>query len=116
MKAANAKLESTMAKAATDGLVVHAPQYYKTPKEVKINNKLKETWRKIENQDLAPMDELHAKEAAKLSIANAAAAGLVGKGLKEPCDYEVHHNTVVDHNTPFSIPAVVAHDTTVYKK
>ena len=63
------------------------------------------------------MDELHAKEAAKLSIANAAAAGIVAKDMKEPCDYEVHHNTVVDHNTPFySSPAVVAHDTTVYKK
>jgi hypothetical protein len=63
------------------------------------------------------MDELHAKEAAKLSIANAAAAGIVAKDMKEPCDYEVHHNTVVDHNTPFySSPAIVAHDTTVYKK
>lgn len=63
------------------------------------------------------MDELHAKEAAKLSIANAAAAGIVAKDLKQqPCEYEVHHNTVVDHsNTPFSAPAVVAHDTTVYK-
>ena len=116
LKAANAKLESTMAKAANDGLVVHAPQYYKTPKEVKINNKLKETWRKIEGQDLAPMDELHAKEAAKLSIANAAAAGIVAKDLTKPCQYEVHHNTVVDHNTPFySSPAVVAHDSTLYK-
>ena len=29
------------------------------------------------------MDELHAKEAAKLSIANAAAAGIVAKDLKQ---------------------------------
>jgi len=28
------------------------------------------------------MDELHAKEAAKLSIANAAAAGIVAKDMK----------------------------------
>lgn len=104
-----------MKKASSDDLVVHAPMYYKTPKEVKINNKLRETWRKIESQNEKPMDELKAKEAAKLAIANAAAAGMVAKGFTKP-EYEVHHNTVVDHNTPlFHPPAVVAHDTTVYK-
>jgi len=62
------------------------------------------------------MDELHAKEAAKLSIANAAAAGIISKEMTKPCEYEVHHNTVVDHSaSPFLPPAVVAHDTTVYK-
>ena len=105
-----------MEKSASDGLVVHAPLYFKTPKEVKINNKLKETWRKIEAQNEKPMDELHAKEAAKLSIANAAAAGIISKEMTKPCEYDVHHETVVDHNTPlFHPPAVVAHDTTVYK-
>lgn len=105
-----------MKKASDDGFVVHAPMYYKTPKEVKINNKLKETWRKIENQGELPMDELKAKEAAKMAIANAAAAGMVAKEVSIKPEYEVHHNTVVDHNSPlFAPPAVVAHDTTVYK-
>jgi len=115
LKAANLKLKETMDKANNDGLVVHAPMFYKTPKEVKINNKLRETWRKIEDQNELPMDELKAKEAAKMSIANAAAAGIVAKEIAKP-EYEVHHNTVVDHNTPlFAPPAVVAHDTTIFK-
>jgi hypothetical protein len=89
--------------------------YYKTPKEVKINNKLKETWRKIESQNEKPMDELKAKEAAKMAIANAAAAGIVAKEVGTKPEYEVHHNTVVDHNTPLFAPPAVVHDTTVYK-
>lgn len=100
-------LDDVLNRASENGLTVHLPLTFETPKERKIRNVLDKTLDKLEPKD-------HLEAVAR--IGHAAATGKVAKDLMGS-DAHVHTDTVVDHSTSslFSPPTVTHHSTTTIK-
>lgn len=100
-------LDDVLNRASANGLTVHLPLTFETPKERKIRNVLDKTLSKLEPKD-------HLEAVAR--IGHAAATGEVAKDLMGS-DAHVHTDTVVDHSTStlFTPPTVTHHTTTTVK-
>lgn len=86
-------------------------------KDEAIQNVVRNALNKIEGQTTNFGDEMHGKTAAVNAIGKAAASGAVSREMHDingTPDFEVHHETVVDHRGhPFLPPAVVGQHTSV---
>jgi hypothetical protein len=100
-------LDDVLNRANENGLTVHLPLTFETPKERKIRNVLDKTLGKLEPKD-------HLEAVAK--IGHAAATGQLAKDLMGS-DTHTHTDTVVDHSTStlFTPPTVTHHTTTTVK-
>lgn len=104
--------EAAADKAAVDGLVIHHPLQFETPKDVAVRNVVRTTLKKIEHENIGnPAGEAEGKITAINSIARAVDAENIRNDIRSTRpDEHTHTTTVVDHSTENAIlgtPATV---------
>lgn len=101
-------------------MIVHAPRrpvILPISKDAAINNVVRRTLSKIEQQSTNSIEELHGKVAAIDTLRNAALHGKFNKNAHDATtpDVNINHETIVDHGSLFHPPHVVSRETQVVK-